>query len=73
MSSLFLLAAHLTSMFLPDAIHPCTEATISYAEIGPLIMLGLGFSIYAAALWPCIPYVVEAKTIGTAFGICTAL
>lgn len=73
MSSVFLLAAHLMTMFLPTAVQPCSEATVSYAEIGPLILLGVGFSIYAAALWPCIPYVVEAKTLGTAFGICTAL
>jgi hypothetical protein len=38
-----------------------------------MILLGLGYSIYAAALWASIPYVVKARTVGTAFGITTAL
>ena len=37
------------------------------------MLVGIGYSIYAAALWGSIPYVVEAKTVGTAFGICTAI
>lgn len=53
-------------MFLPNC-HEC------YTEIGPLILVGIGYSIYAAALWGSIPYVVEAKTVGTAFGFCTAI
>lgn len=60
-------------MFLPSAVHPCSAETAIYGEVGALILIGVGISIYAAALWPCIPYVVEAKTVGTAFGICTAL
>ena len=47
--------------------------TTSYAELGPLILTGIGCSIYAAALWGSIPYVVEARTVGTAFGFCTAI
>jgi type IV secretory pathway TrbF-like protein len=38
-----------------------------------MILIGIGYSAYAASLWACIPYVVEPKTIGTAFGITTAL
>ena len=72
-SSFLLLSAHLIGAFLPGVASntPCTETL--YSEIGPLVILGMGFSLYAAALWPSIPYVVEAKTVGTAFGICTAL
>ena len=67
LSTVILLGAHLTTMLLPV----CTETC--YTEVGPLVLVGIGFSIYAAALWPSIPYVVDAKTVGTAFGFCTAL
>ena len=39
----------------------------------PLFLLGLGFSVYAAALWGCIPYTVQPKMTGSAFGMCTAV
>lgn len=67
-SSVFIIAAHVTTMLLPS-----TCPVPSSSEVGPLILIGIGFTIYAAALWPSIPYVVEAKTIGTAFGITFAL
>lgn len=54
-------------MLLPE----CEEAC--YIEIWPLVFIGIGYSIYAAALWGSIPYVVEARTVGTAFGFCTAI
>lgn len=44
-----------------------------YIELVPLILVGIGYSIYGAALWGSIPYVVEAKTVGTAFGFVTAI
>ncbi len=65
-STIVLFTAHLTNMFLPD----CNQCK---SEFGPLILVGIGYSIYAAALWGSIPYVVEAKTVGTAFGFCTAI
>lgn len=55
-------------MFLQDS---CPNT--SYNEVLPLILIGIGFSVYAAALWPCIPYVVDAKIVGTAYGFTTAL
>lgn len=58
--------AHFITMFLPA----CDQC---YSEVGPMVLVGIGYSIYAAALWGSIPYVVEAKTVGTAFGICTAI
>ena len=39
----------------------------------PLSFLGLGYSVYAAALWGSVPYVVEPKQIGTAYGFVTAV
>jgi hypothetical protein len=68
-STVILFAAHVTNMFLPN----CNPGDHCYSELGPLILIGIGYSIYAAALWGSIPYVVEAKTVGTAFGFCTAI
>lgn len=51
-------------------LKPCDEC---YTEILPMVMIGIGYSIFAAALWAAIPYVVEARTVGTAFGITTAI
>lgn len=39
----------------------------------PLIIVGFGYSIYASALWSCIPYIVPARTIGSAFGLATSI
>lgn len=38
-----------------------------------LISIGVGYSLYAAAIWPSIAYVVEKKCLGTAYGITTAI
>lgn len=39
----------------------------------PLVLLGIGYSVYAAALWGCIPYTVPPRLVGTAYGMCTAV
>jgi len=36
-------------------------------------MVGIGYSIYAAAIWGSVPYVVNPESIGTAFGLTTAI
>jgi hypothetical protein len=60
------MAAHIINMVLPE----CDQC---YSELAPLILVGIGYSIYGAALWGSIPYVVEARTVGTAFGFVTAI
>lgn len=45
----------------------------NYICLLPLILVGFGYSIYASALWSSIPYIVPAKTIGSAFGLATSL
>lgn len=65
-ATLFLLIAHFVSMSLP-ACDGC------YIQIFPIVMFGIGYSVFASTLWPSIPYVVQAKTVGTAFGITTAI
>ena len=44
-----------------------------YLCVIPLSLLGVGYSVYAAALWGCIPYTVDPRLIGTAYGLCTAI
>lgn len=39
----------------------------------PEVLLGIGYSIYASALWGSVPYTVMPRTVGTAFGTCTAV
>lgn len=38
-----------------------------------MILIGFGYSLYASVIWGSIPYTVEANTVGTAFGIVTAI
>lgn len=65
-SSVILTAAYSISMVLPE----CDQC---YHEMYPLVLTGIGYSIYAAAIWGSVPYVVTPQTVGTAFGICTAI
>ena len=68
-STVMLLIAHIINMFLTQ----CPAGEVCFIEIGPLVIIGLGYSLYAAALCGFIPYVVESKTVGTAFGFVTAI
>eukprot|EP00455_Lapot_gusevi_P027029 TRINITY_DN2857_c0_g1_i1.p1 TRINITY_DN2857_c0_g1~~TRINITY_DN2857_c0_g1_i1.p1 ORF type:complete len:486 (+),score=203.08 TRINITY_DN2857_c0_g1_i1:75-1460(+) len=38
-----------------------------------LVLIGAGYSIYAAAMWPSISYVVQKNQLGTAYGLATAV
>lgn len=38
-----------------------------------VILLGIGYWIYATALWPSIAFTVDSKLLGSAFGITTAV
>lgn len=44
-----------------------------YYELYPLILTGVGYSIYASAIWGCVPYVVKPSLVGTAFGLATSI
>jgi len=39
----------------------------------PMITLGLAFVLVPAAVWPCIPMIVDKKRVGTAFGLMTMI
>ena len=52
LSSVILIVAYAISMNLPG----CTDKCLP--ELVPLCMVGTAYSIYAAAIWGSIPYVV---------------
>jgi MFS family permease len=62
--SLFNIAAHVIELVIPD----CDQCWIS---ILPLVLLGVSYTTYAVVMWGSLPYMVEARLLGTAFGICT--
>jgi MFS family permease len=57
---------HLMFLLTPDADRP-------WYPILYMVLLGLGYSIYASVMWASIPYLVDPKAIGTAFGVATAI
>ena len=44
----------------------------SFFAVMPLWLLGINYATYSVVLWGSLPYMVEGRTLGTAFGICTA-
>lgn len=66
LSSVILICAYFSSMLMPE----CDQC---YNEMYPLVLTGIGYSIYAAAIWGSIPYIVSKHTLGTAFGLATAI
>ena len=52
LSSCILILAYSTSMYMPEC-YRC------YNEMYPLVLTGIGYSIYAAAIWGSIPYLVK--------------
>jgi MFS family permease len=65
-ASCLMFCAHFIYVFLPDC-DECIEG------IPILILLGVGYALYASVMWASIPLVVDAKTVGTAFGLTTAV
>ena len=70
-SSAILLSVFILSFFLQG----CPESTGSPCYIGivPLIIWSVGSSLYSSVIWGVIPYVVESRTVGTAYGISTSI
>eukprot|EP01006_Ploeotia_vitrea_P006478 TRINITY_DN13244_c0_g1_i1.p1 TRINITY_DN13244_c0_g1~~TRINITY_DN13244_c0_g1_i1.p1 ORF type:complete len:521 (+),score=265.98 TRINITY_DN13244_c0_g1_i1:51-1565(+) len=61
MSAAALMGAHLIMAF--TMVNP----------IVPLAILGVAYSVYAAAIWPSVAYVVQERFLGTAYGLITAV
>jgi len=69
-SSVLILLACIITTLIPESLEGDGP---NYLCILPLSLLGVGYSVYAAALWGCIPYTVPARLIGTAYGLTTAV
>ncbi|KAF4321703.1 hypothetical protein BBO99_00001683 [Phytophthora kernoviae] len=54
------------------AVHIMLGLTVVNLYV-PLVLQGVAYSVFAAALWPSVPYVVQAKHVGTAYGAITAI
>ncbi|KAJ3292336.1 hypothetical protein HK104_005359 [Borealophlyctis nickersoniae] len=51
-----------------------THAVMCFTSITPIIpmtILGVSYSVFASALWPCVPYLVGRHQIATAYGFVT--
>lgn len=66
LSSAVLIVAFVISALLPSEPG-------SRMEVIPLVLVGSAYSVYCSAIWGSIPYAVEPRTVGTAYGICTAV
>ncbi|KAF9963817.1 hypothetical protein BGZ65_010881 [Modicella reniformis] len=47
---------------------------LGLTPISPIVamfVLGLAYSLFASALWPCIPFLVKDHQLGTAYGLVT--
>ncbi|OQR87215.1 Major Facilitator Superfamily (MFS) [Achlya hypogyna] len=40
--------------------------------LAPLVLIGVGGCFFSSTMWPCVPYVVEPRFVGTAFGAMTS-
>ena len=65
-SSIIFIISYSASMMY-DECYRC------YSEVYSLVGVGVGFSIYGAAVWGSVPYTVPPQAVGSAFGICTAI
>eukprot|EP00622_Pseudochattonella_farcimen_P007621 FR743645.1.p1 GENE.FR743645.1~~FR743645.1.p1 ORF type:complete len:248 (+),score=31.85 FR743645.1:1-744(+) len=54
-------------------VHFMLGFTTSISPIVPMVGQGLAYSMFASALWPSVPYTVEAKSVGLAYGVVTAV
>lgn len=64
-SAACLCASHVAFLVFP-ACYQCNSI------IGVYIVMGAGLSVYGSVIWPCVPLVVDADLVGTAFGLTTA-
>jgi len=41
--------------------------------IAILVWIGFGYSLFAASIWPLLPFVIRESHLGTAYGVMTAI
>jgi len=59
------------SSLLILCVHVIVMNTSTGTPIPYMILLGLAYSIFAAALWPCVPALIDRQYRATAYGILT--
>lgn len=51
-----------------------THSLLTFTNLYPayaMSLLGLAYALFAAVLWPCVPYLVRMEQIATGFGVLT--
>ncbi|TPX43720.1 hypothetical protein SeLEV6574_g04889 [Synchytrium endobioticum] len=51
-----------------------THSLFAFTMVSPMfsmVLMGISYSVFAAALWPCIPFLVARHQVATAYGIVT--
>ncbi|KAK9766954.1 hypothetical protein K7432_003584 [Basidiobolus ranarum] len=59
-------------MTLGAALVVVVHAILGLTMITPILgytILGVATSLFASAIWPCVPFIVKEEQLGTAFGI----
>lgn len=54
-------------------VHFVLALSSSVSAVPLLIVQGLAYSVYAAALWPSIPLIIPERQVGLAYGVITAI
>jgi hypothetical protein len=57
----------------PCPASPPADNVMDKSILIPLVLIGIGYSVYACALWGSVPYVVPENLLGSAFGLCTSV
>jgi MFS family permease len=50
--------------------------TMAYSQVSlyfPMAMMGVAFALVPAVIWPSVAYIVDQKTLGTAYGLMTMI
>lgn len=70
--SFTIVIAHVLLFFIPICEEDSSEKCDKILPLVPLVLLGFSYSTYSVVLWGSLPFMADARTLGTAFGICTA-
>ena len=68
-SGLCLTICHILFIIFPSS----GPGNKSYLGLIPIILMGVTYSIYVAALWPMVILAVKPQVLGSAYGLCTAI
>lgn len=53
----------------------CSHILLKFTTIVPLVamsLIGVAYTLFGAALWPCVPYLVQRNQTGLAYGLLTS-